>query len=139
MLGGGPAGTMPAMLITRHQDFAPELAPGWRADCLAGAQQGGGQFEVWRFVLAVGGASPWITGAEHQVVLVLAGNGKVRLASGPLRFSAPCTLAIPPQTEHQFVNLGALELQLVVVRGNAADLQVQAAPSGSAAAVVTSG
>lgn len=110
------AGTMPVMLITRHDDAGSEQAPGWRVACLSTAAQAAGAFETWRLQLEPGAASPWATLDQHQVVLALAGAGKLRLASGPYRFAAPCTLVIPPHAEHQFVNLGSQPLQLIAVR-----------------------
>lgn len=111
---------MPVMLITHHDEAAHEQAPGWRVVRLSDARQAAGAFETWRLGLEPGAASPWATLDQHQVVLVLAGTGKLRLASGPYRFGAPCTLVILPHAEHQFVNLGSQALQLIAIRAPAA-------------------
>ena len=118
MPGCAAAGTMAAMLITRHHDAARELAPGCRVARLSGPEQSDGAFETWRLWLDPGAASPWASHAKQQVVLVLSGIGKLRLASGPYRFGAASTLVVAPHAEHQFVNLGPQALELIAIRNH---------------------
>jgi mannose-6-phosphate isomerase-like protein (cupin superfamily) len=103
------------MLITRENERPEELAPGWRASRLATQPHDGRAFELWRCALDAGAASPWALSQAHDVLIVLAGHGKARLPDGPVRFVAPCSLALPPRTEYQLVNLGAQELQWIAV------------------------
>jgi hypothetical protein len=111
-----------AMLITRHPDNPETAAAGWRATRLAAADGGAAGFEVWRFGLEANATGPCTTCPGAIVVVVLGGSGKLRLASGPYRFQAPCTLAIAPAEEHQFVNLGAQALDLIAVHAGALPL-----------------
>jgi mannose-6-phosphate isomerase-like protein (cupin superfamily) len=53
-------------------------------------------------------------------VLVLSGCGKLLIDGGPQRFSAPCTVLVPPHRPFRFVNDGAEALQLVAVGSAAA-------------------
>lgn len=110
MCGGEAADTMAAMLI----ETPPPAGSGWV--CLVGPAPRARGFDVWRLVLAPGQTSDVQVLDLHQLVLALAGNGKLRLDSGPYRFSAPCALEIDAGAEHQFVNLGAQTLELIALR-----------------------
>jgi quercetin dioxygenase-like cupin family protein len=72
-------------------------------------------FEVWMHTLPPGGHLPVQRHGGELVGLALAGSGKLLVAGGPQRFQSPCTLVIPPDTEFQVVNNGAVALQLVLV------------------------
>lgn len=75
------------------------------------------------FALHVHRLAPGAHGAEmrhgsEQVVVVLAGCGKLLLDGAPLRFHAPCTVRLPPRRRAQFVNHGSETLLLVAVRAD---------------------
>lgn len=110
------------MLITRHVEVAPPAATGWRTSRL-GTVPGAAGFEVWRFGLEANATGPCTACPGAMVVVVLCGSGKLRLASGPYRFQAPCTLAIGAAEEHQFVNRGAQALDLIAVHAGALPLR----------------
>lgn len=116
MWRAGPGGTIPGMLITRHNAIADETAPGWRATRLADARHGAGVFEVWSWVLNAGAGSPSMQCPTHLVVLVMAGSGKLQLPSGPYCFRAPCTIALAPGWQHQLFNDGTRDLRLIAIR-----------------------
>jgi len=56
------------------------------------------------------------TGANEELLIVLAGAGEMRAATEtPLRLEAPCAAYCPPETEHDVANTGSTPLRYVYV------------------------
>jgi mannose-6-phosphate isomerase-like protein (cupin superfamily) len=72
-------------------------------------------FNIFLIDLDVGACLPSGEHAGQMVVVVLVGQGKLRLPSGPQRFAAPCTLFIPPKLPFEIENNASTSLRLVMV------------------------
>ena len=72
-------------------------------------------FEIRLLTLEPGVHGPVSQHAGELAVVVLAGSGKLVIDGGPTRFTAPCSLLIPPGEPYQIVNNGSAALQLVSV------------------------
>lgn len=73
---------------------------------LVGPANGAPNFSMRKFTVGVGGCSPYHTHPWEHEVYVLAGQGEVRFAGGS-QLVAPGDFAfVPPNDEHQFVNVG---------------------------------
>ena len=103
------------MNVIHHTMLARRLDAGCCTQTVAGADLCQAPFEVQVQCIEAGAATAHEAHREARVVLALAGSGKLLLESGPQRFSAPCTLLIPPAAGFQFVNNAATPLQLVTV------------------------
>lgn len=99
------------MHVVQHTHL-PQLQFGGEA-CIAAAQRAA--FQVWLRTLAPGAHGDTLQHAGELVVLALEGHGKLVIDGGPLRFTGPCTLLIPPGTPFQLANHGSQPLQLVWV------------------------
>ena len=103
------------MNIISHTMLPRRLLEGCSTQTVAGAALCQAPFEVQVHTLDAGASAEPETHPEAQVVLALAGSGKLLMDGGPLRFSAPCTLLIPARSSFQFVNNAATPMQLVSV------------------------
>jgi len=103
------------MHIVHHAHLKQQRSDGEQRFAAADRSLGVKAFEIWMRCLA-----PGAHGIEKQhdgelVVLVLSGCGKLLIDGGPQRFSAPCTVLVPPHLPFQFVNHGSEPMQMVAV------------------------
>lgn len=93
-------------------------------------------FQIHLIDLGAGACLPMCEHGGQLVFVVLAGQGKLRLTSGPQRFAAPCSLFVPPHAPYEIANCASTALQLVMVGSNGPWPIVQSpvAPSGDATA-----
>ncbi|MEP7297532.1 MAG: cupin domain-containing protein [Burkholderiales bacterium] len=103
------------MLIVHHTHLSSEQTDGVRSLLVSHSHNHSASFEILLIDLSPGAQLP---AAEHdgeQVVVVLAGQGKLLLPTGPQRFAAPSSLFIPPHEVCQIVNNSGTDLRLVMV------------------------
>lgn len=108
-------GSTTAMQIISHAHLKRQRRHGEQLFAAADSSLGVRRFEVWMRTLEPGAHSLEKRHGGELVVLVLAGCGKLLVDGGPQRFAAPCTVLVPPHRPFQFVNHGALPLQMVAV------------------------
>ena len=99
------------MHIIHHAHLSSQQADGVRS-LLASDNL---SFEIRLIELVPGAHLPADRHEGERVVVVLAGQGKLLLPTGPQRFVAPSSLFIPPHESYQIVNNGGTELRLVMV------------------------
>lgn len=108
------------MHIIQHDLPQPSDEPDVQRVHVAGPSLGVQDFDCWLLLLAPQASSEGRAenpgGQDTQVIVVLAGRGKLLLAGAPQRFAAPCTLLLPPQTDYRVVNQGAEPMQLLWIR-----------------------
>lgn len=85
---------------------------------LATKSKGSGQFEVWRSSLPPGSSTP----PNHvhdtdEVFVFLRGKGKAVVNGKETEFSAPCTVVLPANIPHYYVNTGDEPTDAIVVIG----------------------
>jgi len=73
---------------------------------LVGPSQKAPGFSMRKFTVDVGGCSPYHTHPWEHEVYVLSGKGEVRHAEGANPVTAGGFAFVPPNDEHQFVNVG---------------------------------
>ena len=103
------------MLVISHACLPCTDHDGCTCRTVAGPALGASPIDASLWTVPAGAAMPVRQHDSPSVVLVLAGSGKHRVAGAPQGFRGPCTLVVPPGTEHEIVNTGALPLQLVVI------------------------
>lgn len=103
------------MHVVQHAHLAHLNVAGEMRVAAADGQRGLNAFEVWVRTLEPAAHTEMLSHAGELVVLALAGNGKLLIDGGPLRFAGPCTLVIPPGQAFQLANNSVLPLQLVWV------------------------
>ncbi|MBW8844324.1 MAG: hypothetical protein JF607_05050 [Burkholderiales bacterium] len=108
------------MHIIQHDLPQPSDEPDVQRVHVAGPSLGVQAFDCWLLILAPQGSSEGraddLGCQDLQVLVVLAGRGKLLLAGAPQRFAAPCTLLLPPQTDYRVVNQGVEPMQLLWIR-----------------------
>ncbi|MHB1157335.1 MAG: cupin domain-containing protein [Phycisphaerales bacterium] len=80
---------------------------------LASALDGLTGTECWRQTLAPRAATPIHYHECEEVVVILAGTGRVTLGDDVIDFAADVTLIVPAHVVHQIVNTGPSPLQLI--------------------------
>jgi mannose-6-phosphate isomerase-like protein (cupin superfamily) len=103
------------MHIVHHAHLTPQRGDGEQRFAAADRSLGVQAFEVWMRRLEPGARSVEQPHDGELVVLVLSGCGKLLIDGGPQRFSAPCTVVVPPRVPFQFVNHGVEPMQMVAV------------------------
>ena len=103
------------MHVVHHAYLPRQGSGGDRRLSAADRSLGVQAFEIVIQAIEAGVQTPAQWHAGELVVLALAGAGKLLIDGGPQRFTAPCTLLIPPGQAFQFVNNGTATLQLVWV------------------------
>jgi mannose-6-phosphate isomerase-like protein (cupin superfamily) len=95
------------MHVTQHAGLEKSGIPGIEHRTLACAAQGLEHLSLWRQTLAPGSASPPHRHDCEEVVVVLAGRGRVVVDGVSHAFGPDSTLVIPPGVDHQlFCDLG---------------------------------
>ena len=115
MRDGAVRGTFGAMHIVHHAHLKQLRSDGEQRFAAADRSLGVQAFEVWVRRLDPGAHSIEKQHDGELVVLVLSGCGKLLIDGGPQRFSAPCTVLVPPHRPFQFVNHGSEPMQMVAV------------------------
>ncbi len=103
------------MHIVHHTHLKQQRSDGEQRFAAADRSLGVQAFEVWMRRLEPGAHSVEKQHGGELVVLVLSGCGKLLIDGGPQRFTAPCTVLIPPRVTFQFVNHGVEPMQMVAV------------------------
>lgn len=103
------------MFIVHHAHLSTQRLDGELRLAAADRSMGICGFQVWLHRLEPGAHGVACRHDGELVVLVLAGCGKLLLDGGPHRLAAPCTILVPQQRTFQFVNHGAVTLQMVQV------------------------
>jgi mannose-6-phosphate isomerase-like protein (cupin superfamily) len=75
--------------------------------------------EVWHQTMAPGAATPVHRHVCEEVIVILAGSGRLDLEGASHDFRADSTLIVPPDAVHQIVNTGREDLVLVAALGAA--------------------
>ncbi len=75
--------------------------------------EGAPTFAMRLFELAPGGYTPKHTHAWEHEVFVLAGQGELTTASGPVAFAAGDAVFVAPEELHQFRNTGTGAMQML--------------------------
>ena len=88
-----------------NQDV-PEPAEKVKIRWLINEKQGAPNFAMRRFEVEPGGSTPYHTHPWEHEVYVLAGQGEVRFAGGSHAATPGDFAFVPPNDEHQFVNVG---------------------------------
>lgn len=73
---------------------------------LVGPSNDAPNFSMRKFTVGPGGCSPYHTHPWEHEVYVLAGKGEVRFAGGSQAVQPGDFAFVPPNDEHQFVNIG---------------------------------
>ena len=107
------------MPIIRNEDLPTFELPGLVHRTIAGHAQGVSSMEVWHQVMAPGAETPIHRHACEEVILVLAGSGRVIVEGEASDFQANSTLIVPPDLVHQLVNTGSEDMVLVAALGTA--------------------
>lgn len=87
--------------------------PGIEHRTLAGAAQGLKGLSIWRQSVAAGGATPPHRHECEEVVVVLAGRGRLAIDGASHQFGPETTLVIPPHVDHQIFSDGPEPLEMV--------------------------
>jgi quercetin dioxygenase-like cupin family protein len=105
--------------IIRNEDLPTFELPGLVHRTIAGHTQGVSSMEVWHQVMAPGAETPVHRHACEEVILILAGSGRVIVEGEVSEFQANSTLIVPPDVVHQLVNTGSEDMVLVAALGTA--------------------
>ena len=75
--------------------------------------EGAPNFAMRFFEIAPGGFTPKHTHAWEHEAFILAGEGDVTTAEGPVKFSAGDAVFVAPEELHQFRNTGTSTMQML--------------------------
>lgn len=114
------------MAVVRNEELPVHELPGLVHRTVAGPAQGLSSMEVWHQRMAPGAETPVHRHACEEVIVVLAGSGRVTLEGEVSDFEAECTLVVPADAVHRIRNTGDRELVLVAALG-AAPVRVRTA------------
>lgn len=103
------------MYVICNQAPSPSGLPGIDHVTLAGKAQGLKELSVWQQSLAAGAGTPPHRHDCEEVVLCTAGEGRLDIDGGTLRFNANTTLIIPAHMDHQITNIGDRPLETIAV------------------------
>ena len=103
------------MHVIENETLPEATLPGIDHKTLAGAAQGLAHLSVWRQAIAPGGATPPHRHDCEEVVIVEAGCGKLVGGGTTRTFGPDTTLVIPPNVDHQIVNIGDESLRMTAV------------------------
>jgi mannose-6-phosphate isomerase-like protein (cupin superfamily) len=101
------------MYVIDHSSLAKASLPGIQHQTLACAAQGLEQLSLWRQSMAGGSATPPHRHDCEEVVVVLAGRGRVHIAGVVHDFGPDTTLVIPAGVDHQIFSTGDEPLQTI--------------------------
>ena len=108
------------MHIIQHELPRPGEEPGVQRVHVAGPGLGVDGLDCWLLTLAPQSSLQGHTGlavtGSTELLVAFGGQGKLLLAGAPQRFSAPCTLVLPPDTDYRVVSQGAEPLQLMSLK-----------------------
>jgi mannose-6-phosphate isomerase-like protein (cupin superfamily) len=103
------------MQVIENETLPETTLPGIEHRTLAGAAQGLAHLSVWRQAIAPGGATPPHRHDCEEVVVIEAGRGKLVGGGTTRTFGPDTTLVIPPNVDHQIVNIGDEPLRMTAV------------------------
>ena len=107
------------MPIVRNDELPIHELPGLVHRTLAGHAQGVSSMEVWHQVMVPGTETPIHRHACEEVIVILAGSGRLILDGDASDFQENPTLIVPPDLVHQLINTGSDNLVLVAALGTA--------------------
>jgi quercetin dioxygenase-like cupin family protein len=122
------------MYVIHHSPAEPTGAEGEQRLALTDPAQGITRFAAWLHTLAPGARTLPLRHQGERAVLVLDGSGKLLVDGAPQRFQSPCTLVVPPGTEHELVNQGATPMQFVVIHADTGMALLHGPPATAALA-----
>ena len=103
------------MYVHSIPSLVPSDIPGIDHATLAGHADGLDKLSVWQQSLAPGTGTPPHRHDCEEVVLCSQGTGALHIAGQVHPFGAQQTLVVPPNVDHQIVNIGEEPLQFVAV------------------------
>lgn len=94
------------MYVTEHALLETSTLPGIEHRTLASSAQGLAHLSLWRQTIAAGGATPPHRHDCEEVVVVLAGRGRLVIEDRTHAFGPDSTLVIPAHADHQIFSDG---------------------------------
>jgi quercetin dioxygenase-like cupin family protein len=107
------------MPIRLHASIPLMELPGLRHRTLAGPRDGLRTMEVWRQTIAPGAETPWHRHDCEEVIVILAGRGRLDIQGMSQTFGADSSLILPANLVHRLANDGDAPLELIGVLGMA--------------------
>ena len=101
------------MYVIAHALLDSGSIPGIEHRTLAGRAQGLQHLSLWRQSIAAGGATPPHRHDCEEVVVVLAGRGRLEIGGVAHRFGPDTTLIIPAGVNHQIFSDGPEPLECI--------------------------
>jgi mannose-6-phosphate isomerase-like protein (cupin superfamily) len=86
--------------------------PGIQHTTLASSENGLKHLSIWRQTIEGGQATPPHRHNCEEVVVIESGRGELHIAGSVYPFGANTTLVIPPNVDHQIINVGAEPMNL---------------------------
>lgn len=100
------------MAVYSNSALVPHMLPGLSHRTLAGAEHGLKGLEIWSESLDAMAATPAHRHDCEEVVIIVAGQGKVTISGSKMNFSAGDTIIIPRYAIHQIFNIGESVLRV---------------------------
>lgn len=107
------------MTVLPHASIAALELPGLRHRTIAGPRDGLRGMEVWRQTIAPGEATPLHKHDCEEVVVILAGRGRLEVEGKFQGFERDSSLILPANIVHRIANDGAEPLELIGILGMA--------------------
>ena len=107
------------MPILPHASIAPLELPGLQHRTIAGPRDGLCTMEVWRQTIAPGEATPLHKHDCEEVVVILAGRGRLEIEGKSQGFGPDSSLILSANAVHRIANDGAEPLELIGILGMA--------------------
>jgi mannose-6-phosphate isomerase-like protein (cupin superfamily) len=106
-------------IVIRHSEVPEFKMLGNSIRGLATKNKGSNQFEIWRTSLPPGSSTPPNHVHETDEVFVfLRGKGKAIVNGKETVFEAPCTVILPANIPHSYVNTGDEPTDAIVIIGS---------------------
>ncbi len=107
------------MTVLPHASIAPLALPGLLHRTIAGPREGLRSMEVWRQTIAPGEATPLHKHDCEEVIVILAGRGRLEIEGESQGFGPETSLILPANAVHRIANTGAEPLELIGILGMA--------------------
>jgi mannose-6-phosphate isomerase-like protein (cupin superfamily) len=101
------------MYVIDHARLAPSSIPGIEHRTIASRAQGLQHLSLWRQSLIAGGATPPHRHDCEEVVVILAGRGRLQVEGVAHTFGPDMTLVIPAGMDHQIFSDGPEPLECI--------------------------
>lgn len=108
--------TDPVPLVTHTVDRPAWWVVGDRYTTLLAAEETGGAFSLFEFIVPAGrGSPPHIHHAEHETFVVIAGEMEFTVAGSPTRVGPGGVVFGARGVAHNFRNVGTTEARMIVI------------------------